>query len=249
MPKTRKPVVMPDTEEVLKQMGDQIRLARLRRNISVNLICERAFISRTTLWKVENGDPGVAIGIYAVVLHAIDNMDKELLKIAKHDELPSITDVEENTDKVKLADGEYYKIEHSTDGDKNVLKATYKYNKLSLKDSLVYQNCFSKKSIVDGDHSIYIELSGDVTCEYFENATVTFKTDKQVLTTNATTKDEKNGTYSWDKITKDGIIIEVSKKNMKKDANLIPPVVRIVIVVILLGIGIYVLKRYNGVEE
>ena len=87
MPKTRKPVVMPDTEEVLKQMGDQIRLARLRRNISVNLICERAFISRTTLWKVENGDPGVAIGIYAVVLHAIDNMDKELLKIAKHDEL------------------------------------------------------------------------------------------------------------------------------------------------------------------
>ncbi len=87
MPKTRKPVVMPKTEQILKEMGEQIRLARLRRDISVNLICERAYISRTSLWKVENGDPGVAIGIYAVVLHAIDNMDKDLLKIARDDEL------------------------------------------------------------------------------------------------------------------------------------------------------------------
>ena len=87
MSKIRKPIVMPDTEEILKQMGNQIRLARLRRDISVNLVCERAFVSRTTLWKVENGDPGVAIGIYAVILHAIDNMDKDLLKVAKDDEL------------------------------------------------------------------------------------------------------------------------------------------------------------------
>ena len=85
MHKTRKAVVMPNTELILKEMGNQIRLARLRRDISVNLICDRAYISRTTLWKVENGDPGVAIGIYAVVLHAIDNMDRDLLKIAKDD--------------------------------------------------------------------------------------------------------------------------------------------------------------------
>lgn len=78
---------MPDTEVILKQMGEQIRLSRLRRDISVNLICKRAYISRTTLWKVESGDPSVAIGIYAVVLHAIDNMDRDLLKVAKDDEL------------------------------------------------------------------------------------------------------------------------------------------------------------------
>ncbi len=87
MPKIRKAVVMPKTEEILKQMGSQIRLARLRRDISVKLACERAYISRATLWKVENGDPSVAIGIYAVVLHAIDNMDKDFLKIASDDVL------------------------------------------------------------------------------------------------------------------------------------------------------------------
>lgn len=87
MPKVRKAVVMPKTEEILKKMGFQIRLARLRRDLSVKLVCERAYISRATLWKIENGDPSVSIGIYAVVLHAIDNMDKDLLKIAADDDL------------------------------------------------------------------------------------------------------------------------------------------------------------------
>ena len=85
MPKTRKAVILPKTEVILKTMGEQIRLARLRRNLSVNLICERAYISRATLWKIEKGDPSVAIGLYAVVLHALDNMDKDLLLIAKDD--------------------------------------------------------------------------------------------------------------------------------------------------------------------
>ena len=45
------------------------------------LVAERAGISRSTLWKVENGNPSVAVGIYAAVLHALNNMDKDLLKI------------------------------------------------------------------------------------------------------------------------------------------------------------------------
>ena len=85
--KTRKAVVLPKTEDILRQLGEQIRLARLRRDLSVNLVCERAYISRATLWKVENGDPSVAIGIYAVVLHALDNMDKDLLLVAKDDKV------------------------------------------------------------------------------------------------------------------------------------------------------------------
>lgn len=85
--KTKKAVVLPKTEEILKQLGEQIRLARLRRDLSVNLVSERAYISRATLWKVENGDPGVAMGIYAAVLHALDNMDKDLLLVAKDDEV------------------------------------------------------------------------------------------------------------------------------------------------------------------
>lgn len=67
-------------------MGQQIKLARLRRDISAQLVAERAGISRATLWKIESGDPSVAMGMYAAVLHALNNMDKDLLLIAKDDE-------------------------------------------------------------------------------------------------------------------------------------------------------------------
>lgn len=80
-------ILMPQTEDILAQMGDQIKLARLRRKISADLVAERAGISRTTLWAVEKGAPSVAIGIYAAVLHALNNMDRDLLLIAKDDEL------------------------------------------------------------------------------------------------------------------------------------------------------------------
>ena len=83
--KTRKAVVLPKTEDILRQLGEQIRLARLRRDLSVNLVCERAYISRATLWKVENGDPSVAIGIYAAVLHALGGMDTDLELVARDD--------------------------------------------------------------------------------------------------------------------------------------------------------------------
>ena len=79
--------IMPDTENILKTMGEQIKMARLRRKLSATLVAERAGISRSTLWKVENGNPSVAHGIYAAVLHALNNMDKDLLKIAGDDEL------------------------------------------------------------------------------------------------------------------------------------------------------------------
>ena len=77
--------ILPATEEILKTMGEQIKLARLRRNLSVELVAERAGISRTSLWNVEKGSPSVAIGIYAAVLHALNHMDKDLLLIAKDD--------------------------------------------------------------------------------------------------------------------------------------------------------------------
>lgn len=78
---------LPSTDKILKQMGEQIKLARLRRHISATLAAERVDVSRSTLWKVENGDASVSIGIYAAVLHAINGMDRDLLLIAKDDEL------------------------------------------------------------------------------------------------------------------------------------------------------------------
>ncbi len=79
--------IVPATEDVLKTMGEQIKLARLRRDLPVELVAERAGISRSSLWKVESGNPAVAIGIYAAVLHALNNMDKDLLLVAKDDDM------------------------------------------------------------------------------------------------------------------------------------------------------------------
>lgn len=78
---------MPPTQKILQQMGEQIKLARLRRKLSVELIAERAGISRVTLWNIEKGSSSVAMGAYAAVLHAIGGMDRDLLLIAKDDEL------------------------------------------------------------------------------------------------------------------------------------------------------------------
>ncbi len=78
--------VLPSTEKILAEMGEQIKLARLRRQLSTELVAERAGISRATLWNVEKGSPSVAIGIYAAVLHALNNLDTDLLLVAKDDE-------------------------------------------------------------------------------------------------------------------------------------------------------------------
>ena len=78
--------ILPETEDTLKTLGEQIKLARLRRDLSATLVAERAGISRASLWKVESGNPAVAIGIYAAVLHALGNMDKDFLLVAKDDE-------------------------------------------------------------------------------------------------------------------------------------------------------------------
>lgn len=80
-------VIMPKTKKILEKMGQNIRMARLRRDLSVNLVCERASISRTSLWLVEKGSPRIAIGIYAAVLMALNGLDEDLLKIASDDVL------------------------------------------------------------------------------------------------------------------------------------------------------------------
>lgn len=79
--------VLPQTEAILTQLGEQIKMARLRRQLSAELVAERAGISRATVWNVEKGNPSVAIGIYAAVLHALNNMDEDLLLVAKDDAL------------------------------------------------------------------------------------------------------------------------------------------------------------------
>ena len=80
-------VIMPGTQEILATMGEQIQKARLRRKLPASLVAERAGISRATLCSIEAGSPSVAIGFYAAALHALGNMDRDLLLVAKDDVL------------------------------------------------------------------------------------------------------------------------------------------------------------------
>jgi transcriptional regulator with XRE-family HTH domain len=78
--------LMPSSERVLKELGEQVRMARLRRKLSAEQVAERAGISRSTLWQLEKGAPGVAIGIYCQVLFVL-GLEKDLLKVAADDVL------------------------------------------------------------------------------------------------------------------------------------------------------------------
>ena len=81
----KKIVLTPSIQRILKRMGEQIKLARLRRNLSMEIIADRSGLGRTTVWAIEKGSPSVSMGAYAKVLHAIEGMDKDLLLICKDD--------------------------------------------------------------------------------------------------------------------------------------------------------------------
>ncbi len=86
MPK-QETIILPKTQEILSIMGEQIKMARLRRNLPSDLVAKRAGISRATVSAIEQGKASVSIGSYAAVLHALNGMDENLLLIAKDDEL------------------------------------------------------------------------------------------------------------------------------------------------------------------
>ena len=67
-------------------VGEQIKLARLRRNLSVAQIAERATSSPLTVSRIEKGASTVAIGIYLRVLYALQ-LDDDILWLAKEDKL------------------------------------------------------------------------------------------------------------------------------------------------------------------
>lgn len=65
----------------LGKLGEDISEARRRRRIPASLLAQRCSISRTTLHKVEKGEPGVSIGIYAAVLFSL-GLHKRLADLA-----------------------------------------------------------------------------------------------------------------------------------------------------------------------
>ncbi len=84
-------------EEKMKVVGEQIKLARLRRDLSLTQVAERATCSPLTVSRIEKGTPTVAIGIYLRVLYALQ-LDDDILLLAKEDKLGrQIQDMELST--------------------------------------------------------------------------------------------------------------------------------------------------------
>ena len=71
-------------EQKMQTVGEQIKLARLRRNLTIAQISERAMASEVTVSRVEKGLPTVSIGIYLRVLYALQ-LEDDILCLAKDD--------------------------------------------------------------------------------------------------------------------------------------------------------------------
>lgn len=71
-------------EQKMQTVGEQIKLARLRRNLSIAQIADRAMASELTISRIEKGTPTVSIGIYLRVLYALQ-LDDDILCLAKDD--------------------------------------------------------------------------------------------------------------------------------------------------------------------
>jgi transcriptional regulator with XRE-family HTH domain len=84
--KKKSVILLPKMRQTLEAVGEQIKLARLRRKFSGEMVAERAGISRTTLISIEQGKPTVSIGHYLNVFKVL-GLDSDFLLLAKDDEL------------------------------------------------------------------------------------------------------------------------------------------------------------------
>jgi hypothetical protein len=65
----------------LAALGENIRLARIRRRLRMADLAGKVMVSVPTLRRVERGDPGVAIGVYLTALWSL-GLGSELRRIA-----------------------------------------------------------------------------------------------------------------------------------------------------------------------
>lgn len=82
----RTPEILPRHQRFLETMGEQFKLARKRRKLTMQQVSERAGISRTTLTSIEKGDPSVGLGSYFNVLRTYE-LTEDILKLGADDVL------------------------------------------------------------------------------------------------------------------------------------------------------------------
>ena len=82
----RKTLLMPKARKSLEILGQNLKLARIRRRISAAMMCERACVSHATLTAIEQGKPSVSMAGYMSVLFCL-NMPTDMEKVASDDVL------------------------------------------------------------------------------------------------------------------------------------------------------------------
>lgn len=80
------PIVFPSEQRLLQQLGERLKLARLRRKLSNAVVAQRAGISRSSLYKVEAGNPGATIGTYLRVM-AVLGLEADINGLAADDKV------------------------------------------------------------------------------------------------------------------------------------------------------------------
>lgn len=80
----RTPVILPVTQRHLRELGENLRLARLRRRFSSKLVAERADLSLPTLRSIERGNGSVAMGAYANILSVL-GLQEALSQLGRDD--------------------------------------------------------------------------------------------------------------------------------------------------------------------
>lgn len=80
------PVVFPLERRLLAELGQRLRLARLRRRLSTAVVAGRAGISRSSVYKVEAGDPGATMGTYLRVMATL-SLEGDINALAADDRI------------------------------------------------------------------------------------------------------------------------------------------------------------------
>ena len=84
--KQKRILLMPKAQKSLAILGQNLKLARIRRRISAAMMCERACVSHATLTAIEQGKPSVSMAGYMSVLFCL-NMHRDIERVALDDVL------------------------------------------------------------------------------------------------------------------------------------------------------------------
>jgi DNA-binding XRE family transcriptional regulator len=91
-----------EVSEVVKKLGENIRLARVRRRMRQDELAEKCRISRKTLYAIETGFPGIGIGTIFSVLWTLGLLDSaKLLAAPDQDEHGRILEAAQQKQRVR----------------------------------------------------------------------------------------------------------------------------------------------------